>query len=150
MKKWWCSNKMTSFLTFMFQLITSLPPQNKSFWQQLMPPSTRRIHNAFLLFCCCYSSEQVRGPCCYLLLNLFIYISCWSCLKRLRDIRSLRYAETHMTEKTSHGALLVMYPVKSLARRVGVSPCLSLWVSLSLSLSEPKPPESLFPRRNQQ
>jgi cell division protein FtsB len=37
-----------SFLTFMFQLITSLPPQNKSFWQ-LMPPSTRRIHNAFLL-----------------------------------------------------------------------------------------------------
>jgi hypothetical protein len=40
-----------------------------------------------------------------------------------------------MTGKTSHGALLVMYPVKSLfvrnvisrhARRVGVSPCLSL------------------------
>jgi hypothetical protein len=47
---------------------------NKSFRQQLMPPSTRRIHNAFLLFCCCYSREQVRGPYCYLLLKpLYIY-----------------------------------------------------------------------------
>jgi hypothetical protein len=36
-----------------------------------------------------------------------------------------------MTGKTSHGALLVMYPVKSLARRVGVSPCLSLSPSKS-------------------